>query len=240
MSTSIIQETNGTHFSGYEKEKGKGLPSSLLCTIKYLPENHQATLIMRHGERLDLPTMGIDNVLLTEHGKGTARNLGTILSNKQPGLLVSSPKERCIETLRALVEGAEWKTPHIITDQLVAPSNPFIIDLDQAVRSFQELGGPTLFNKQITNSIPPPGMGSTSEGVKKVIDAYVQKDDQNPNLLNIVVTHDAVLTVFVGYIFDITFSDDDWPEFLNGVLLWINPQGLNVVWRGNHKVITSS
>ena len=62
-------------------------------------------------------------------------------------------------------------------------------------------------------------MGSTADGVKRVLDAYIQKDDQNPHLINVVVTHDAVLTVVVGYLCDVTFSHADWPEFLNGVLL---------------------
>jgi broad specificity phosphatase PhoE len=225
------------HLSGYEELKGKGIPQSLLATLMYLPQNYQATLFMRHGERPDLPSSGPDNVLLTEHGKEVAQRLGGLLSIKEPGLLVTSPKGRCVETLTAIVQGSSWQAPSIKQDKLIAPSNPFITDLDKAILSFKKFGGPALFNKQITDVTPPEGMGSTADGVKKVLDAYVQKDNQQPHLLNIAVTHDAVLTVVVGYLCDLTFSSADWPEFLNGILLWKTPEGLNIVWRGRHRVL---
>lgn len=79
-----------------------------------------------------------------------------------------SPVERCVQTLEKIKEGASWKC-EIIKEDFFAPSAPFIIDLALAIEEYKKVGGPKLFNHQITQKEPHPGMRSTAQGVADLL-----------------------------------------------------------------------
>lgn len=209
----------------------KGIPSSLLRTIdKVFSIGAGVTLLIRHAERPPIPAQGEDNVLLSEKGKEAAYLLGKILRERSYVKLTTSPKERCIETLSAICSGANWLTDEIEEDPFFSPSGPFMIDLDLAVEECKRLGGPMLFNLQITESNPVPGMRSTQDGVKDFLQKVFSRN-LAPGEINIIVTHDAVTTVLLGYLFGCEFDENNWPDFLDGAFFWDDGLSYKIAWR---------
>ena len=51
-------------------------------------------------------------------------------------------------------------------------------------------------------------------------------------LLNIHVTHDAILAVLVGRLFELGVDDFAWPDYLDGLLLWKQDGLLGFSWPG--------
>ncbi len=223
---------SGLTDQGQLTEGTQGIPSSLLSTLqRVLPLDSGITLLVRHAHRNDIPKEGVDNVLLTDEGKSAAAALGELLHSRHPYALISSTKERCFETLVELCRGAGWDNSKIERDGFYAPSGPFMIDLDLATEQFSKLGGLGLFNAQIANQGPVPGMRDTKEGIKELF----QKIFSNPpgkGEISVITTHDAVTTVILGYLFDCTFSDQNWPAFLDGALFWEEAIYYKVAWRG--------
>lgn len=213
-----------------EAYQGRGIPNHLLESLELLPGDWSPVLLIRHGERSNIPQEGPDTVRLTEEGRRASCLLGSILGKRQPGKLICSPVERCVETLEKICEGASWDN-HIEKEQFFSPSGPFITDLQAAVKEYQRIGGPALFNLQITQKSPPPGMRSTAEGVADFLKRILSLQ-QEAGKIHIVVTHDAVITVVMGFLLQREFNDENWPHFLAGALFWDDRVHLHILWEG--------
>ncbi|NGX30653.1 MAG: hypothetical protein K940chlam8_00002 [Chlamydiae bacterium] len=228
---------SSVYFQGISVEDLKGIPGSMLESLKLIPEDIQATLLIRHAHRNEIPEGKVDNILLTDEGKKASFAFGTLLKKFQPGMLMSSTMGRCIETATQIKEGATWEDQKLKKDPFFAPSAPFIRDLPKAIEHYKRLGGPGLFNYQINNDPPLEGMRPTKEGVCEFLQRFLTID-HSPGKINVIVTHDAVLTVIVGFLLNIKeFDDTNWPQFLEGAFFWMDSRYLNVVWRGeNHRL----
>lgn len=210
----------------------EGVPPSLLKTLDIVfPLNVGLTLLIRHAARPPIPEQGEDCVLLTEEGKAAAYSLGTFFKQWQPSRLITSTMERCSQTLSEICKGANWQVERFEQNPLFAPSGPFTVDIEQSHAEFKRIGGPALFNHQITQEIPPPGMRSTREGVNEVLQTVFSQEIKSGEF-NIIVTHDAVTAVVLGYLFDCTFDEGkNWPGYLDGAFFYREGNSYKVAWR---------
>ena len=138
---------------------------------------------------------------------------------------------RCVQTLEGFCEGAGWTGAKVEQNPLFTPSGPFTIDETKSHAEFLRIGGPALFNNQITEEIPPPGMSSTREGVNEVL-KIIFDQRLNPGELSIIVTHDSVTAIVLGYLFKCTFEEGvNWPDYLDGAFFYEEGGGYKVAWR---------
>lgn len=78
-------------------------------------------------------------------------------------------------------------------------------------------------------------MRPTVDGVRMLLKLAVDGLGSNGSL-NVFVTHDAILAVLVASVFGESIEQVGWPDYLDGLLIWRSCPGLNVMWRGIHKV----
>ena len=194
-----------------------------------LPES-DVSLVLRHAEREEIPrgTFGED-VRLTTSGVAHAEELGSRLSGRELSVLRSSPLPRCTATASAIVRGAGWDAEPV-ADRLLGNHGPFVTDASVCGPLFLEVGIRELVRRQLSDRRPPPGMRSTAEGAGMLLEMAAGGLGRN-GLLNIHVTHDAILAVLVGRLFELGVDDFAWPGYLDGLLLWHPDERLHLSWR---------
>ena len=184
---------------------------SALDMVRSLPDEFHGGLVVRHSARY--PILSDEDVYsagLTAEGITQAERFGNALADvRQPGRLVSSPVERCQDTLRAIARGAGWELP-LQSDYRL--SHPFIERI---------WSGPTIQWKK--DPLP--------EAVHAILD-LVLSGDKTPGSLDIFSTHDTVVAVLAGYFTGASFQYPDyWPDFLEGILIWRCANQVHLKWR---------
>ena len=206
-------------------------PESLLRSLERVPAGRPVSLLVRHAARGPIPAgnMGVE-VDLTEEGVRSAEVLGTVLTHLRPGRLLSSPIPRRINTGRAIVRGAGW-TAEVATDVRLSGMGCFFVDGPSAWAHFAALGVRGTVRRQLSEEAPLPGLHPTAAGVTAFMELLVRPETAEPTL-DVLVTHDVILAVLVGHFLKITPDKANWPEFLEGLVIWPSTEGLMLVWRG--------
>lgn len=187
------------------------LYQSALELVSSLPKEIHAGLVMRHSARY--PILSDDDIFsagLTPEGVKQAELLGKSLTAiRKPGRLVSSPVERCLDTVKAISRGAGWENTVQSNYQL---SHPFIEHV--------WMGPPVQWKKD-----PLP------DALQAILDLVVN-GHQTTGTLDIFSTHDTVLGVLAGYFTGASFQYPDyWPNFLEGILIWRVANRVHLRWR---------
>ena len=192
------------------------IPESTLLALSSAPLDRPISVLLRHSARY--PILDIAKTLevgLTPEGISLAEQLGDTLSKRfKPGRVASSPVERCLDTARAITRGANWQV-NIISDERL--SHPYI---DSA---------------WITYPYRRPGEiipSSVADVVK-----FIVPNHSTGSVLDIFVTHDTVLGSVVEYLLGEKITEENWPDFLEGVVIWQNPNGISLAWRGEIREI---
>jgi broad specificity phosphatase PhoE len=181
--------------------------------------------------------MGIE-VDLTEEGVRSAEVLGTVLTQRRPGRLLASPAPRCINTGRAIARGAGWMAD-VDTDARLSGMGCFFVDGPSAWASFAAHGVRGTVRRQLSEDAPLPGLHPTATGVTAFMELIVssrapakaEAEAAGPTL-DVLVTHDVILAVLVGHFLKIPPDKANWPEFLEGLVIWPSTAGVVLVWRG--------
>ncbi len=174
--------------------------TSLMKQLAVVPERVDASLIIRHAEREDIPagTFGHE-VNLTAEGTQSAEQLGAALSENRALTIVSSPVTRCVQTAQAMLRGA-GTSAEVVTDRHLGDPGAFIVDAETAGPLFLELPIPEIARHQLHDTAPLPGMRPTLEGVEILQELATSPLGDNGRL-HVFVTHDIILSVFVASIF---------------------------------------
>ena len=187
------------------------IPESTLLALSAAPLDQSISILLRHSTRY--PILDISKTLeigLTPEGITLAEQLGNVLTKRfLVGRVASSPVERCIDTAKAITRGASWHV-NIISDERL--SHPFI---DAAWISYPY--------RRPGEIIPV--------AVADVVKFIVPRQTAG-GLLDVFVTHDTVVGCVVEYLLGEKITEENWPEFLEGVVLWQNPKGISLAWRG--------
>ena len=205
--------------------------ASILEQLAMVPKEADASLVIRHAEREDIPagTFGHD-VNLTTEGTRAAEELGTALSEYRALTVVSSPVPRCVQTAEAMLRGA-GSTPQVVTDSRLGDPGAFVVDANAAGPLFLELPIPEIARRQLQDGTPLAGMRPTSEGVEILLELVTSALKKNGRL-HVFITHDIILSVFVAALYGRHVDEIGWPDFLDGLLLWQREKRLHLSWRG--------
>lgn len=219
------------------------LHPKLRHSLGMLPVDKPVSLLTRHSirEKADQAVVSY-RAPLTKEGIELARQWGSEF--KKPIVdIYSSPVGRCVETAKALLDGAK---PAIRTDSnLVMPPNQidvktslilvepgcFVQDINIAGPEFLRAGPVDFFNRHINQSIE--GVLSPNEGSKNLLN-YLQNNQSHPGSLVVHVTHDTILAAFIYYLLGAKTIDDDlWPWMMEGTFLWFDDDHVHFIWRGH-------
>lgn len=206
--------------------------SWLVERLLALPPQVDVALILRHAERETIPpgTFGAD-AALTPDGVSSAERLGAALAGMRARVsATTSPVPRCVATTRAILRGG-GRPEEVSLDWRLGDPGPFAVDTQQSGPLFLKLGPLGIARRQLEDAEPPKGMRATSEGVELLLE-LVMDDLGTSGRLNIYVTHDSILAVFVAYLYGLSVDEIGWPGYLDGLLLWRQEGQLRFVWRG--------
>ena len=205
--------------------------ASALERLRPAPPNADVSIVLRHAERHALPPGGFgSDVALTEYGVATAQQLGRMLGERNPGGVHSSPILRCMKTGQHIIEGAGWNVP-VTPDPRLGWPGPFVVDEELSGPLFLKLGSREVVRQQLETDSPPDGMRPTDAGVRILLELAADPLRRNGRTF-LHVTHDSVLAVIVGRLFNLGLEDFRWPEYLDALLLWKEAGDLRISWRG--------
>ncbi len=179
--------------------------------MRVAPDDRRVALILRHSVRY--PIVDEESVItagLTPEGVRLAEELGARLAEIRPvQWIITNYINRCIDTAKAISRGAEFVSGLVQDHRL---SHPFIGPVWDAL--------PIAWPKD-----PMPHQ------VREVLEMVFSTEDV-PGALDVYVTHDTIVGVMAGYFMDEDFDPSNWPEYLEGILLWQDQDELCAMWRG--------
>ena len=207
-------------------------PTWIMKHLSHVPPQTDVALVVRHAEREDIPpgTFGND-IPLTDRGVGEAEELGAKLSNLRPRIsATSSPVPRCELTASAILRGGD-QPDDVVPDWRLGDPGPFVVDTESSGDLFLEIGILEINRHQLSRSEPPVGMRGTGEGVDLLL-GLTASHLRSTGRLDAYVTHDGILAVLVAYLYRLQIDEIEWPDYLDGLLLWRRGEHLYFAWRG--------
>ncbi|MCC4307894.1 histidine phosphatase family protein [Alcanivorax marinus] len=205
--------------------------------LQLLPADRPAHLLTRHSVR-ELAKNGFADyrLPLTPEGITMARDWGARLE-RPVSAFYSSPVGRCVDTARAMAEGAREAglidhQPEVITDDTLVEPGCYVEDLNRVGPTFLKMGALRFLNAHLRE--PFDGMLTPAAGRAKLA-GYLRDREPAPGALAVHVTHDTILAVLVAELEGRDAIDEEhWPWMMEGLWLWFDERHLNWVWRGEH------
>lgn len=190
-----------------------------ISLLNLIPQNRRGALVIRHSVRV--PILDRSEVYLaglTPEGISFALDFGkTVGQLRKISRIITSPVSRCVDTATAIAEGAKWPEKVRINHYL---SHAYI----EAAWNLLPVCYP--------HDPVPFQMGN-------LFATIFDRDDQ-PGLLDIFITHDTIVQVMAGYFYCEHYDGGNWPNFLEGVGLWLENDQIHMVWRDAERVIPRS
>lgn len=190
-------------------------------------------LVIRHSIRPSLK--GVDfsnsiNIGLTEEGIEMAFTFGNGLSIPL-GFVSSSESIRCVQTIEAILDGANTNYSKIETSRIL--TSPAIKNQKEAMKT---LCNTNLKQVAYLLSINQQVIGFTNiRTTSEMILDYIFESGNEENSLDIYCTHDfnivILLLFFWPSINTYKLITENWPEPLEGVIICGNRNEFEVYWR---------
>ncbi|MCB1119543.1 MAG: histidine phosphatase family protein [Chlamydiia bacterium] len=187
--------------------------------------------MIRHANRPEISSGSYGNeVLISGKGIARARVLGASLFQRTVNVAYSSPIPRCQQTLTEISSGAGWNCT-IQSSKLLGDPGPFVQNADAAGPLFLAIGAQGVVYRQLNETAALKGMKPTHLGVQHLLELIIHTP-RKENAITLMVTHDAILAAFIGFLLGIQLNPDQWPDFLEGTVVWAENAELRVVWQG--------
>ena len=187
------------------------VPETLLFDLQAIPRSRPVALLMRHSHRFPITDPAHNKQIgLTLEGLQQATQLGSLLGETfTAGRLYSSPVGRCVDTANAIARGANWPvhaSPHFILshDHIESLWDAFAVGQMDAS-----------YPLQVTDIL-----------------AFLLDFGRSSPGLDILVTHDTILCMLVGYLLGQPTLGEYWPAYLEGVFCWEEEGLICARWRG--------
>lgn len=179
-------------------------------------EKEKLSLLIRHGDRDQIPSGSFGNeILLNEKGKSNSIKFGESLAELKINRILTSPVSRCVQTAEFIVKGYGQVVEISETKALGAPGL-HINDEIVAGDFFLKHGFDEMY-KRYTDEMEVPGIPSINS-LHNSISSYLTENTTD-NGLTIFVTHD-MLIAFYHYSIDKTiYTKENWIEYLSGLIL---------------------
>tara|TARA_A100001391_G_scaffold134582_2_gene93380 strand:+ start:201 stop:875 length:675 start_codon:yes stop_codon:yes gene_type:complete len=205
--------------------------------LQLLPADRPAHLLTRHSVR-ELAKNGFADyrLPLTPEGITMAREWGARLE-RPVSAFYSSPVGRCVDTARAMAEGAHGAglidhEPEVITDSTLVEPGCYVEDMNRVGPTFLKMGALRFLNAHLRQ--PFDGMLTPAAGRAKLA-GYLHDRQPGAGELAVHVTHDTILAVLVAELEGRDAIDEGhWPWMMEGLWVWFDERHLNWVWRGEH------
>lgn len=199
-----------------------GIPDTLLNDLQVVPRDRPVALLMRHAARPPILDPALTDVIgLTAEGVLTAEALGGLLKDWfKPGRLMAAPVGRCLDTAAAIARGAGWPETVLADERL---SHPFMAQAFEVVAQGR------------TNGVLPAPVRVTLD---LLLHAPELTLSQEAPRLDVMVTHDTVLSTVVGALTHNPINIKNWPNFLEGLFIWNVGDQVHALWRGEEIILS--
>jgi broad specificity phosphatase PhoE len=186
-------------------------------------------LFLRHADRPSFkPNSWGHNVSITLEGKQASQSMGEKLkSNNLSYYLWSSPIKRCLETAEAICKGLE-SNRDIRQSSLLGDPGFFIQNPEKASIIFKEYPLSVLIDLYLHEK-NLPGFLSLEEGCHRMLSTLIEKND----IPAIWVTHDICIAILACYLFKRASCQEFIPDFLEGIVIRKDGNGLLASYRGS-------
>ncbi len=189
-------------------------------------------LVVRHAEKTgSQATNPIVHSPISEKGKEDSRRFGRKISALFPRIVMikSSPIARCLSTADRIVAGTD-QVINILPSNRLGDPGAFVTDDKIGWEIFQRFDVEEVVRRQLEGE-RLEGMREVREGAKLLLEEMLE-DLKQMNGLVVYVTHDAILCPFVGYLTNTLITPTNWFGFLDGAYLWLEGNGVNLLWGG--------
>lgn len=201
---------------------------------KLIPCGMNSKLVIRHSIRNSLKESEFpDEVSLTNDGISKAFDFGKNL-NIQIGDVYTSNVLRCIQTVKCIIEGADDLRNHPVS--LIDMRQFYTDNIQQSFKTFiSEKNGKNVAAK-LSKEIPIPGFYPIRDIALNQL-KFIFSTGGKPSCIDIYCTHDFQLICLISALFkniqNIEDINSNWPQMLEGVLIWGNINDFYCVWRNN-------
>jgi hypothetical protein len=175
------------------------------------PAKQHVSLLIRHSIRFPI-NVPEETLLagLTSEGVQLAQEYGAWLARRRHIFRVmSSPVGRCVDTGKAVIQGANCPNPVMVDQKLGFP--------------FVEYGWQRLTGKNFLGGVPPVAY--------EVLD-FLLEDCVYEAGLNLHITHDGNIAFMAMALLGEPVTEDSWPNFLEGMAFWREAESVRIAWRG--------
>lgn len=218
------------------KLKMNTLYDSLNEGIKHIPENVNVKMIFRHSFRDSfVKEKDYQIITLNEYGILKAKELGNNIAYPIGGLY-SSKLDRCVQTLEYMTDNKEI---------IVAPdylTTVFTYDNETADAQIKLLGSLKKVIIELKQGKTIPGFYPINATVKKIID-FVFTTGNKKHSIDLYCTHDFHIGMMLAIMFDEIETVEDlttnWPNMLEGMLLYGTREAFFCIWRGKIRYFTN-
>ncbi len=202
----------------------QNLEDNSLITLKKdledLYGNYHMIILLRHAQRFEiLKGSSGSNIELTDNGIKASKLLGKHLFYQNIGHIYSSPIKRCLDTGRNILIGAEQKTLPIIEDVILGNPGCFVADSKICGEYFATHGTKETVLEYIRKQ-NLPGFRNLEEGANIMKLFLIKNISLNKNKINLAISHDAIIMAFIAHFLHWEFSEDNWHNYCEGIILF--------------------
>jgi broad specificity phosphatase PhoE len=205
-------------------------PFSAAALLDEIPTDQTAALLLRHAERPPLTFSASDDTLpIIPEGAAQSRAFGARIGARL-GTLHTSPLTRCRDTAEALRLGAGATCVPIVDRMLGAPG-VYVADAAAAQETWLAHGHEAVMAHLAgTDAALLPGLAEPGAAARRLVEHLLAP--ARGSGLHVFVTHDSLIVATVARTLGRALPREQWPRYLEGVLLWRAEAGLVVAYRG--------
>lgn len=188
--------------------------------ISDLVGKYPMIILLRHAERFEIMAGKSGSMVqLTEDGKSTSRKLGKKLFNNKIEAIYSSPIQRCLDTAKNILDGADQTPIPIVKDTILGDPGCFVID-SKTCGAYFATHGTTATVLEYLKVKDLPGFRNLEKGATIMKDFLIQNISSTNNKINLAISHDAIIMAFIANFIDWEFSEENWHNYLEGIVLF--------------------
>lgn len=197
-------------------------------------------ILLRHSIRREITdARDAHDLTLTEEGKVRARDFARLIPfSKKLVYIYYSHSPRCVETGKIIHDElgllgcrSYIKGPNEFL------SCPFIKDSDKVMSMINTIGAKSFINQWLTGKIDEGIIEAYDSAISKLFTRVLSEMSYNGDALSLFITHDLSIVPMVNLIKDINVEDFPWPGYLDGVVVYINKDGIILKYHDWNKTV---
>ena len=194
------------------------IPPSTRRWMESVPSDRPVCVLMRHSVRPYLPPGEAGYALpVTEEGGRLARELGRSMGGRLRSLR-ASPLLRCVQTARALGEGA-GREERVFEDRLLGDPGVYVYDGRSAGKVWRQLGHEAVMDRLVAGDEVLPGLAAADPAARLLV-LHMLAAAAGRTGLHVFVTHDSLVTATAARLLDVPLRKQDWPWYLEAAFFW--------------------